>query len=118
MQYKYINLALMSLPRYDIFFKPLRLRGLSNPVLICSEKWKKFYQSFPRPSADGLDQIATWNGGMLRPEELTTALQAKMSKQQAVFADLLRNTAWGNRTLLIGSLNNPSFDQVLATSQA
>ena len=39
--------------------------------------------------ADGLDQIATWNGGMLRPEDLMKALQAKMSKQSAQFADLL-----------------------------
>lgn len=38
---------------------------------------------------DGLDQIATWNAGMLRPEELMTALQAKMAKKEAVFADLL-----------------------------
>ena len=39
---------------------------------------------------DSLDQIATWNAGMLRPAELTNALQAKMSKQQAVFDDLLK----------------------------
>ncbi|KEO59252.1 crotonase/enoyl-CoA hydratase family protein [Thioclava indica] len=39
--------------------------------------------------ADGLDQIATWNGGMLRPEDLMKALQAKMTKQTALFADLL-----------------------------
>lgn len=39
--------------------------------------------------ADGLDQIATWNAGMLRPQDLTTALTAKMAKQQAVFDDLL-----------------------------
>ena len=38
---------------------------------------------------DGLDQIATWNAGMLRPEELMTAIQAKMAKKEAVFADLL-----------------------------
>ncbi|WP_417807614.1 crotonase/enoyl-CoA hydratase family protein [Thioclava sp.] len=38
---------------------------------------------------DGLDQIATWNGGMLRPEDLMKALQAKMIKQTALFADLL-----------------------------
>lgn len=40
--------------------------------------------------ADSLDQIATWNAGMLRPQELMTALQAKMAKKDAVFADLLR----------------------------
>ncbi|MBN2741647.1 MAG: crotonase/enoyl-CoA hydratase family protein [Rhodobacteraceae bacterium] len=39
--------------------------------------------------ADGLEQIATWNGGMLRPEDLMKALQAKMTKQTALFADLL-----------------------------
>ena len=43
--------------------------------------------------SDSLDQIATWNGGMLRPQELTTALQAKMAKQEAVFADLLQQPA-------------------------
>ena len=39
--------------------------------------------------SDGLEQIASWNAGMLRPEELMTALQAKMARKQAVFADLL-----------------------------
>lgn len=39
--------------------------------------------------ADGLDQIATWNAGMLRAEDLTRAIQAKMAKQEATFADLL-----------------------------
>ena len=39
--------------------------------------------------ADGLDQIATWNGGMLRPDDLMTAMQARMAKAEAVFADLL-----------------------------
>ena len=39
--------------------------------------------------ADGLDQIATWNGGMLRPEDLQEAIQAKMAKKEAEFASLL-----------------------------
>ena len=39
--------------------------------------------------ADGLDQIATWNAGMLRPEDLMAAIQAKMTKQAALYADLL-----------------------------
>ncbi|MFZ1774277.1 MAG: crotonase/enoyl-CoA hydratase family protein [Rhizobiaceae bacterium] len=38
--------------------------------------------------ADGLDYIATWNGGMLRPDDLMKAVAAKMTKQQALFADL------------------------------
>ncbi len=40
--------------------------------------------------ADGLDYIATWNGGMLRPEDLMKAVQAKMAKKEAEFADLLQ----------------------------
>ena len=43
--------------------------------------------------ADGLDQIATWNGGMLRPQDLMSALQAKMSKAEAAFEDLLPPSA-------------------------
>ena len=37
---------------------------------------------------DGLDQIATWNGGMLRPEDLLSALEAKKARKLAEFADL------------------------------
>ena len=39
--------------------------------------------------ADGLDYIATWNGGMLCSEDLMAAVQAKMAKTRATFADLL-----------------------------
>ena len=42
--------------------------------------------------ADGLDQIATWNSGMLRPEDLSRALKSRMEKKQAVFDDLLAQT--------------------------
>ncbi len=41
--------------------------------------------------ADSLEQIATWNGGMLRPEDLMGAIKAKMEKKQAIFADLLKS---------------------------
>jgi enoyl-CoA hydratase len=41
--------------------------------------------------AEGLDQIATWNAGMLRAEDLMRAIQAKMAKGQARFDDLLPN---------------------------
>lgn len=41
--------------------------------------------------ADALEQIATWNSGMLRPQDLTTALTAKMQKQEATFDDLLKD---------------------------
>jgi enoyl-CoA hydratase len=40
--------------------------------------------------ADGLDYIATWNGGMLRPTDLMSAVQAKMAKREAEFPDLLK----------------------------
>jgi len=40
--------------------------------------------------ADGLDYVATWNAGMLRGAELMTAVQARMAKTKAVFADLLK----------------------------
>ena len=40
--------------------------------------------------ADGLEYIAAWNSGMLRPEDLMKAVQAKMVKKEAEFADLLK----------------------------
>lgn len=42
--------------------------------------------------ADSLEHIATWNGGMLRPEDLMGALQARMARKEAHFADLLAPT--------------------------
>ncbi len=39
--------------------------------------------------ADGLDYIATWNGGMLRPQDIMAAIQAKMAKSEAEFSDLI-----------------------------
>lgn len=45
--------------------------------------------------ADGLDYIATWNAGMLRPGDLMAAVQAKMTKQEAGFADLLSDQKLG-----------------------
>ena len=39
--------------------------------------------------ADGLDYIATWNAGMLRPGDMMAAVNAKMAKAQAEFPDLL-----------------------------
>ncbi len=37
---------------------------------------------------EGLEQIASWNGGMLRPEDLMGAMQARMAKKEAVFKDI------------------------------
>ena len=42
--------------------------------------------------SDSLDQIATWNGGMLRPEDLKRALTAKMERKAAIYEDLLKPT--------------------------
>lgn len=39
--------------------------------------------------ADGLEQIADWNGGMLRPEELRTALNARRDRQDAIYRDFI-----------------------------
>jgi len=39
--------------------------------------------------AEALEQMAGWNAAMLRPAELDEALQARMARRQAVFADLL-----------------------------
>ena len=38
--------------------------------------------------AEGLDQIATWNSGMLRAEDLMRAMQARAAKQEAEFRNL------------------------------
>lgn len=38
--------------------------------------------------ADGLDYMATWNGGMLRAGDLMEAIQARMAKRAASFPDL------------------------------
>ncbi len=38
--------------------------------------------------ADGLEQIAVWNSGMLRSEDLMLAMQARMAKKDAEFKDL------------------------------
>lgn len=37
---------------------------------------------------EGLEQIATWNSGMLRAEDLMRAMQARAVKQEAEFRDL------------------------------
>lgn len=41
--------------------------------------------------ADALEQMATWNSAMLRPDDLNSAMEARMAKQEAVFADLLKH---------------------------
>lgn len=64
--------------------------GISSksPVAIAGVKQSLIYAR-DHTVADGLEQIATWNGGMLRPEDLMSAIQARMAKKEAVFRDLL-----------------------------
>lgn len=61
-----------------------------SPVAIAGTK-KALDYARDHTVADGLDQIATWNAAMLRPSDLMGALQAKMSRQQAVFDDLQKS---------------------------
>ncbi|MEO4040416.1 crotonase/enoyl-CoA hydratase family protein [Hoeflea sp. CAU 1731] len=42
--------------------------------------------------ADGLDYIATWNAGMLRPDDLTKAVRAAMTKSETSFDSLLKQS--------------------------
>jgi enoyl-CoA hydratase len=59
-----------------------------SPIAIAGAK-KALTYARDHSVSDGLEQIATWNAGMLRPEELMTAIQAKMQKKEAVFKDLM-----------------------------
>lgn len=63
--------------------------ALKSPLAIAGIKRNLAYAR-DHSVADGLDYIATWNGGMLRPEDLMKAIQAKMAKKEADFADLLK----------------------------
>jgi len=60
-----------------------------SPLAIAGVKKAIDYAS-DHTTADSLEQIATWNGGMLRSEDLMGAIQAKMQKKEAVFADLMK----------------------------
>jgi len=60
-----------------------------SPLAIAGAK-KSLNYARDHSVVEGLDQIATWNAGMLRPEDLTRALQAKMAKKEAEFQDLLQ----------------------------
>lgn len=58
---------------------PLAIAGIKHTVTFARD----------HSVAEGLDQIATWNAGMLRAEDLMRAIQAKMAKTQASFDNLL-----------------------------
>lgn len=58
-----------------------------SPLAVAGVKRAMVYAA-DRPVADGLEQIATWNAGTLRPADLTEAIAARAAKRKAVFGDL------------------------------
>ena len=58
---------------------PLAIAGIKNAVTYARD----------HGVGDALDQVATWNAGMLRGEDLMAALQARMARKTARFADLI-----------------------------
>ena len=56
---------------------PLALRGTKHAITYARD----------HSVADGLDQIATWNGGQLVSADLTEAVSAFMEKRQGVYRD-------------------------------
>lgn len=57
---------------------PIGMAGIKRSMLYAGE----------HSVADGLEQIATWNSGMLRPADLMEAIKARAEKREAIFADL------------------------------
>jgi len=73
--------AAMELARSIAAKSPLAVAGIKRAIIHARDN----------SVANSLDQIATWNAGMLRPQDLMSAMQAKMAKQDAVFDDLLKD---------------------------
>ncbi len=71
--------AALDLAREIAAKSPLAITGIKRAVTYARD----------HSVADSLDQIALWNAGALRPEDLMKAIQARMTKQKADFADLL-----------------------------
>lgn len=59
-----------------------------SPLAVASIKRNLLF-SRDHSVAAGLDYVATWNGGMLRPDDVMKAVQAKLSRSQAEFDDVL-----------------------------
>lgn len=57
---------------------PLAMAGIKRAMIYAGD----------HPTAEGLEQIATWNAGMLRPADLTEAITARAAKRKALFGDL------------------------------
>jgi enoyl-CoA hydratase len=72
-------------------FELARAISAKSPLAIAGIKRNLAYAR-DHSVADGLDYIATWNGGMLRAGDLMAAVQAKMAKRAATFPDLIVKT--------------------------
>ena len=70
--------AALSLARGIAARSPLAVAGIKRALLYARD------HTVP----DGLDQIATWNAGMLRPADLGEAMGARAAKREATFAPL------------------------------
>ena len=86
-----IGLVTGTFPDRDSMLAEARLLAQSlaarSPLALAGIKRNLAY-SRDHSVADGLDYIATWNGGMLRAEDLMEAIQARAQKRAAVFKDL------------------------------
>ena len=71
--------AALTLAREIAAKSPLAIAGIKRAITYARD----------HSVADSLEQIALWNAGTLRPEDLMKAIQARMAKQKAEFADLL-----------------------------
>ena len=80
------SLQRLNWPREISIKSPLAISGIKHALKYARD----------HSVADGLEQIATWNSGMLRPEDLSSALQARMNKKQAVFHELLSKPGFSN----------------------
>lgn len=72
----------------DTAFSMARQIASKSPIAVAGIKQAIDYVR-DRSVADGLNQIANWNSGMLRPADLKAAITARMESRDAMFADLL-----------------------------
>ena len=70
--------AAMDLARQIAAKSPLAITGIKRSLTYARD----------HSVSEGLEQIANWNSGMLRAEDLMEAMQARMAKRDAEFRDL------------------------------
>ncbi len=76
-----LDVAALALARDIAAKSPLAIAGIKRNLAFSRD----------HSVADGLDYMATWNAGMLRSSDLMAAVQAKMTKAEATFADLVND---------------------------